>query len=50
MQDKELGKKSELQMGIEPMTFRTQVGCCTTEPRELIWQAYILSYTNKRIN
>ena len=32
-------KKSELQMGIEPMTFRTLVGCSTTEPRELIWRA-----------
>ena len=32
-------KKSELQMGIEPMTFRTLVGHSTTEPRELIWQA-----------
>ena len=30
-------EKTELQMEIEPMTFRTLVGCSTTEPRELIW-------------
>ena len=29
-------KKSKLQMGIEPMTFRTLVGRSTTEPWELI--------------
>ena len=29
-------KKSELQMGIEPMTFRTLVGRSTTEPQELM--------------
>ena len=28
-------KKTELHMGIEPMTFE----CLTTEPWELIWQA-----------
>ena len=35
--DKEFRKKTERQMGIEPMTFRSLVGCSTTEPRELTW-------------
>ena len=39
MQRQRTQKKSELQMGIEPMTFRTLVGRSTTEPRELIWRA-----------
>ena len=36
----ENSEKSELQMGIEPMTFRTLVGRSTTEPRELILTKY----------
>ena len=31
-------KKSELQMGIEPMTFHT-LDALTTEPQELVWRA-----------
>ena len=37
-------KKSELQMGIEPMTFCTLVGRSTTEPQELIWRARSLNW------